>query len=306
MNIKHFTDVDMDGVSCTIPFNYMKDIKILDTEFFPINTIEKRLNEYIDNKEYENFDFTYITDLGISYDLAKKIDQLCISNFYLIDHHKSSESLKEFEWCDIRTHDKNDRLVSAAKLVSERFSYCIQEKYYKIISDITELVSSYDTYTWKKDNFLEPKKLQDIFSIYGRNRFLKHIYEVIDRGYIENLFGGRESFLLDMEQDRIQRVLKAKVLQMKSIRFRDYNVGCFFCEQYVSEIGNSLCETFPNIDFVMMFDMGRGVVQMRATKDNIDLSEIVKSLGGGGHKSAAGCPINKEIMEIISGLILNQ
>ena len=52
----------------------------------------------------------------------------------------------------------------------------------------------------------------------------------------------------------------------------------------------------------MIIDFHRRSYSTRTVND-IDLGQICKSLGGGGHKKAAGFPMNKENNELIFEII---
>ena len=79
--------------------------------------------------------------------------------------------------------------------------------------------------------------------------------------------------------------------KVKSIYIKD-NIGYIFADNYASEIGNTACITHPDIDFCVII-MG-SVVSLRTTSDTIDVSEIAKRYGGGGHQKASGFSINVE------------
>ena len=67
----------------------------------------------------------------------------------------------------------------------------------------------------------------------------------------------------------------------------------------MSEVGNFICSSLPEIDFTISFNMGSRTIEMRATKDNIDLGKIATELGGGGHPKAAGAPFNDKIRNML-------
>ena len=57
-----------------------------------------------------------------------------------------------------------------------------------------------------------------------------------------------------------------------------------------SEVGNALCQRFPDADFaslVTLTGISEGRISLRSVGD-IDVSMIAKQYGGGGHKNAAG------------------
>ena len=57
-----------------------------------------------------------------------------------------------------------------------------------------------------------------------------------------------------------------------------------FAERYISELGNRLCELYPELTYVAMIDICKGSVSYRTVREDIDLGkEIAHSFGGGGH-----------------------
>ena len=58
---------------------------------------------------------------------------------------------------------------------------------------------------------------------------------------------------------------------------------------YTSELGNTLVKRHPELDFIVMIDMGEKSVSYRSVKDNIDLGKnVAAKFGGVGHPKAAG------------------
>ncbi len=57
-----------------------------------------------------------------------------------------------------------------------------------------------------------------------------------------------------------------------------------------SEIGNSICKDGAELAIVWMYDMQKRhyYVSLRSDSDEVDVSVIAKSLGGGGHRRASG------------------
>ncbi len=64
---------------------------------------------------------------------------------------------------------------------------------------------------------------------------------------------------------------------------------------FSSEIGYQILSEYPNIDFVLIFDISGSAVELRSRKNgNFDCSQIARVLGGNGHKSAAGFPVSRD------------
>lgn len=61
-----------------------------------------------------------------------------------------------------------------------------------------------------------------------------------------------------------------------------------------SELCNALLEEYPDVDIAASYTyLGDETIQisLRSRKDEVDVSEIAKGYGGGGHASAAGCTV---------------
>ena len=79
--------------------------------------------------------------------------------------------------------------------------------------------------------------------------------------------------------------------------FRDWGgkkVGIVNASHWISEIGNRLA---PHCDFAVIWyfdhEDQRTKASLRAFHDNVDVSEIAKVFGGGGHTKSAGFIIDK-------------
>lgn len=56
----------------------------------------------------------------------------------------------------------------------------------------------------------------------------------------------------------------------------------------ISEIGHELCKKKPYARILSLTPDGKTQVSLRSNENGVDVSEIAKSFGGGGHKHAAG------------------
>ena len=67
-------------------------------------------------------------------------------------------------------------------------------------------------------------------------------------------------------------------------------------EKYFSELGNELCTRNPNLDYVAMVNVGTYSISYRTIKENIDVGQVAKRYGGGGHQKAAGSDFHNHIV----------
>lgn len=105
-----------------------------------------------------------------------------------------------------------------------------------------------------------------------------------------------DELILSIKQKEIDDYVEQKNEQIIFTELCGRECGYVFAEKYVSELGNRLCKLHPEIDFIVMIDMGNKTVSYRAVKEDIDLGKDVAQLfGGGGHPKAAGSEFSKEI-----------
>ena len=87
-----------------------------------------------------------------------------------------------------------------------------------------------------------------------------------------------------------------ETLMINDDLFPEYTVGITFADKYISELGNKLCELHPELDFVVLINISTLTVSYRTVKDDLDLSDIAKRFGGGGHPKASGSRFDASIV----------
>lgn len=99
--------------------------------------------------------------------------------------------------------------------------------------------------------------------------------------------------ILAYQQRQIDKVVNAK---LNMITLCGHEVPCVNTTTLISEIGNELSKRHPFA--VMYFDTeDKRVYSLRSAKDGVDVSEIAKRFGGGGHFNAAGFAVpNAELL----------
>lgn len=249
-----------------------------------------------------------ITDVSVSESVAEKIEEKIKEGYQikLIDHHKTATWLDErYEWATV-IPEKNGKKTAATSLLYE---YLIDQKWLEptyILSDYVELVRLYDTWDWKEANNHMAKQVNDLLYMIGGDTFMERIINQLtspqENPYASFSFNEQDKYLLAIEEDRIQRYIDKKKKQLVLLKNEFvlsgtrhvYEFGVVFAENYISEVGNDLCESYPDIDFVVLIDPSVGKISFRTIKDSVDVSAIAKKYGGGGHMKASGCSFTKE------------
>ena len=292
--IKLFTHTDLDGVSCEIlgKIAFEEDINVVRCNY---GDIDAKVEEFINSAE--EYDKLFITDISVNKEIADKL--LSISDkVILLDHHKTALWLNEYPYALVQVEDE-----SIGKMCGAYLFYEYLKKNHKEFNDTPALklfidyVRMYDTWEWKEkyDNII-PKRLNDLMYIDGPNEFIdKMVYRLGNNLFI---FDDTDLMKLQIEQTYINSYIaqKNETLMVNDDLFPGYTVGITFADKYISELGNKLCELHPELDFVVLINMSTLAVSYRTVKDDLDLSDIAKGFGGGGHPKASGSRFDASIV----------
>ena len=295
--IKLFTHTDLDGVSCEIlgKIAFEEDINVVRCNY---GDIDAKVEEFINSDE--EYDKLFITDISVNKEIADKL--LSVSDkVILLDHHKTALWLNEYPYALVQVEDD-----SVGKMCGAYLFYEYLKKNHKEFDDTPALklfidyVRMYDTWEWKEkyDNII-PKRLNDLMYIDGSNEFIdKMVYRLGNNLFI---FDDTDLMKLQIEQTYINSYItqKNETLMVNDNLFPGYTVGITFADKYISELGNKLCELHPELDFVVLINMSTLTVSYRTVKDNLDLSDIAKRFGGGGHPKASGSRFDASIVNDI-------
>ena len=292
--IKLFTHTDLDGVSCEIlgKIAFEEDINVVRCNY---GDIDAKVEEFINSAE--EYDKLFITDISINKEIADKL--LSVSDkVILLDHHKTALWLNEYPFALVQVEDE-----SVGKMCGAYLFYKYLKKNHEEFNDTLALklfidyVRMYDTWEWKEkyDNII-PKRLNDLMYIDGPNEFIdKMVYRLGNNLFI---LDDTDLMKLQIEQTYINSYIaqKNETLMVNDSLFPGHTVGITFADKYISELGNKLCELHPELDFVVLINMSTLTVSYRTVKNDLDLSDIAKGFGGGGHPKASGSRFDVSIV----------
>lgn len=291
MNVKLFTHIDLDGIGCGIIGNLA--FENIDIEYCNYNDINEKVQEFIKNNR-DNFDKVFITDISVNEETADMIhknyqedSELFLNHFVLLDHHPTALWLNKYSWCKIQIEDNLEKTCGTEIFYDLlKKNDCI--KYNETLDTFVEKVKRYDTWLWKeKYNDKTPKVLNDLFYIYGKERFIENmIYKIKNN---RGLLSISDFDVINLEQDRIDRYIKSKSekIIIKELKLdRVYKFGIVTGEQHISEMGNRLAEENPDLDFIAIVNFN--TVSLRTVKDDVNVGIIAKHFKGGGHPKASG------------------
>ena len=292
--IKLFTHTDLDGVSCEIlgRIAFGEDIDVVRCGY---GNIDDKVEEFINSDE--EYDKLFITDISVKKELADALNNVS-DKVILLDHHKTALWLNEYPFALVQVEDE-----SVGKMCGAYLFYEYLKKNHEEFNDTLALklfvkyVRMYDTWEWKEkyDNII-PKRLNDLMYMDGPNEFIdKMIYRL---GNNLAIFDDTDLMKLQIEQTYINSYIaqKNETLIVNDSLFPEHIVGIVFADKYISELGNKLCELHPELDFVVLINMSTLTVSYRTVKDDLDLSDIAKRFGGGGHPKASGSRFDASIV----------
>lgn len=271
------THTDLDGIGCAI---------LLEKIYPHINTFA------IDYKELDKMlpvilakagdkDTVYITDICMSNEQA----EICNThgNINHVDHHSSGKAVSDkYPWSftDV-THCATYHLFNMLSRYANIQDY----------SDFVNLVDNYDTWGHGTQPTEEAKELNRLLYMVGAETFVERFKM---SGKVE---------LTPMEKaiiaaDRFQEEVYLRECATKTKAMKDPNGNTFLliaAERYTSSLGNYLLNQYEEADYVLILDMLKDKASLRS-KGKVDVGEMAKECGGGGHKKAAGFQMNDQAL----------
>lgn len=290
---KLLTHNDLDGVGCGILAKLAlgNDVKV---RYNSVSALDREVEWFFENDEKETF--LMITDLSVNEENEKKLESFYQNKgkVQLIDHHKTSLSLNDYEWGHVVVEDEEGKLTSATSLL---YDYLIKNQKLtptNALDEFVELVRQYDTWEWEKNNNQQARRLNALFYLISIDEFEE---KMIQRLQLEDFFSFDEfeKKLLDMEDDKIERYIRRKRRELVQSQIGDHFAGIVYAESYHSELGNELGKEYPHLDYIAIINIGGKRVGFRTIHDHIDLSEVAGKYGGGGHAKASGCSLTDEV-----------
>ncbi len=273
MQTLHISHNDLDGLGCGVLIK-----KFMHGNIKTVYLGYDDIDQYIEDN-YHYYDRIIITDVSPQYGtvemLAGEKDVL------IIDHHASSDSLKDFHFTH---HDitKCATMLTYEYLLQEGFKAEEYEEFARCINDI-------DMWFLKREDSL---KMSVLFNLMGitrmEERFLSTPYTT---------FTDTEKLLITLEEERRDNYIKKAMRNIETIKDKEgLTFTVVFAESYASELGNYIISEDIS-DYVILVNAQSKKISLRSRKD-IDIRHIAERNGGGGHKNAATFSIKNETFDI--------
>lgn len=279
--IKLITHTDLDGIGCYVVAKYFLT-KEIDVSYCDYKNVNEVVNDIME--KHEDYEEILITDISVNEEVAEKLDKIK-NKVKLLDHHPTALFLNKYDWANVEIECDKGKTCGTKML----FDYFKKDNINSSICYFVELVRKYDTWEWKnKYNDEIPKQLNDLMYMLGRKEFVEDmIYKTNSN---EVLFDNLYCKLLELKQREIDNYIKQKDKKLLIKNILGYNAGVVFAESHLSELGNKLSELHPELDFIAMIN--QETISYRTVKEDVNLSEVAKCFGGGGHPKASGSQVN--------------
>jgi len=281
----------LDGAACAILFMRAGGAK--ENIVFTVPT-HNATDEIAMDLIYNWEDPIIFADISVSKQVADNIDNLR-SDVTLIDHHKSANELIKYPWAVIDRHNKNcgSKIFLGWLQLNSYLLNIINEKMF------VDVVDDVDRWIWENS---KSRDISTLFHAYEQDLFIDRFYKNLSL----DLSDTERAIILieDCKRDRyVEEKLNQVTVFTKRINDKKYRIGIIDSNRHQSLLGNKMCNSIDlDIDFAII--VGSRTLSFRAKGDNFDVSQIAELNGGGGHKSASGCPINKVLGKPIPNLII--
>jgi len=295
------THIDLDGIGCIVVSkfyleNLAETIDYIFVDYDDIDTLNKNSLDY-----YDFIIFTDITPTNNLYNYLKENKK----EVYIFDHHVTSfESLNEYD-PDIRRYVNYfyDVSICGTQIFYNFIISCGVEEF-KNIKQFVMLINVYDCWITNSNYFSIAKDLNNVLmgmikwkepnSIYKFSKFINlQVFKFSTSDYFYFT-----SFEKSIIQDSYKKEIKALEEAKSTLQFRTDNQGnkyaYFCCGSKLSLTAYSLLQEYKDLKYIVghnTFKDKNGLLEptLSLRSDNgINVSEIARQYGGGGHFNASG------------------
>jgi len=327
LRMKHISHLDLDGYGSTILSEilmhfYPDGAMTLETANILPNKLSAEMEETFNN--IDNYDLVVITDLAVNQKLVDMINAHPKGNkVKVFDHHlcEVADLPSNFTVTE-KSPIRENKLTCATELY---YNFIRNDKVYSLIHNqnirkaiayFVECVRVYDTFEfWNTRNdsineidmtYFDAPRLNTLFHIMDRDEFKSYIREYLYSPNWECLTQSNGNYtwitkVLELEQNKNEKYVESAIRRMVRTPFKytiykdgkvhelDYEIGVIFAEKSSPVIANTTLERNTDLDFCAV--VSNNQVSIYSNKPEIDVSNIAKIFGGGGHKEAAGFTI---------------
>lgn len=294
--IKLFThNADPDGLGSAILLDLISQDTSL-TLCKGIKELDQKLIVFINEKEYQQFDNIYITDLCPSNEVLELIAS-CSElkhKILIFDHHQTSLNMitKDYEFLTLKV--KKDGIpCCGTSLFYEYLLKQLKAKLLtkKIVSDFVEKTRLHDTWEWVINNDLDAFNLQTLFQVLGCYGYKYHMANKLQNEN-EFIYTDNEKQMIKEQKIQNQEQLKALANDIYNISYNGLKIAAVFGNYNIrNNLAEYLTQNKPEFDILMLIAADNKTVSFRSLKSIVEVRSLAEKFGGGGHQKAAACPL---------------
>ncbi len=293
---------DMDGLGGVILTKLVfSNVEVILTE---PDDLETYIEELLKDNKYEQYERIFVTDLGMRGNTGHIINNSPLKDILLhFDHHETNSEVNIYPWSTVISKI-GDFKPSGTSIFYEYLLNTYPENdvlKYNSLKELVEGIRSYDTYQFKETGDMLGYNLTSILVEVGRDKIIDSIIDRI-------LYDDKEHFNLTEKEIEIYKksdkeledYLKWCDDNLIRMNFMGYNIGLSISTKFRSSVGNLLSEKYKDeLDFILIANYERESFSIRTVND-INIGQICKILGGGGHDKAGGFAMTDENLELTS------
>ena len=284
-----FTHDDLDGVGSAV-VAYLAYPGSLTVKYCSYKTINSEITALLDSLQSPAS--ILIADINVDEETANRLD--CSGcDVRLFDHHPSGIMRP---WMTISTSSEECGSTLLAKALLPEAESCVLE--------FIDTVCKFDTWRFEKNTGAFPERLNALHDMLGHRGFVEMVLQSLS---------GRERFTIPHyfelaiahSFDERKRYFEAKEKAMVTTTLAGYKTGVVFAEHDISLMAEYVFQKHPRLDIVAVSYMPAGV-SLRTRRDDINLTEICRQRGGGGHQKASAFYLSGKAAEHAVEQILRQ
>jgi len=281
------TDGDMDGSCCAIA----TQMAYPDTtvEYENHSTVSDRVRKLIDNPE--GYDQVVIADMLPSDEkLVRELHQKFPGQVRIFDHHETQDYLNDLEGC---RHDKGacSGLICAQELVGPHDE----------LTPFAETIDLYDRFQHDAPGFDDAQKLMRLHNWMGQPAF-------VERGAKASLDDNEQSIVGNIERAE-QGLIDESLKALRKFRDKDGHVFALLIGinspimHSSTNVAHAIYASDDSVDYVAVWHPNgarAGSVSLYSRDGGLDVSELARNRGGGGHQGAAGFKPTADLGKLIA------
>ena len=270
-----FTHDDLDGVGCAIVARlaFPDDLVV---RYCSYKTINSEINCFLDQLQVPVK--IIISDISVNEETAKRLDGYDVAMY---DHHPITV-LRPWMTVDNSGEECGTSLLAKALLPDASAA----------ITSFVDSIRQFDTWKYKKGTDSFPERLDALHVLLGHRGFEAMVLQSLADDELFSIPHFFDMAVTHYFEER-ERYFEKKEKNMVTTDFNGYKTAVVFAERDISLMAEYVFQKHPNMDIVAVCYLPTGV-SFRTRRDDINLTEICRQRGGGGHQKAAAFYLKRD------------